>query len=57
LQTLQALGINASLESVNVPLPDNGSANIEYRYTLVFNGMTLDVGDASISALTSFKKR
>jgi subtilisin family serine protease len=53
LQTLEALGMNATLESVNIPLPDNGSANIEYRYTLVFNGMNLDVADASISALSS----
>jgi minor extracellular serine protease Vpr len=53
LQTLKAIGIHATLESVNIPLPDNGSTNIEYRYTLVFNGMTLDVADASISALAS----
>jgi subtilisin family serine protease len=53
LQTLEALGMNATLESVNIPLPDNGSTNIEYRYTLVFNGMNLDVADASISTLSS----
>jgi subtilisin family serine protease len=53
LQTIKALGINATLESVNIPLPNAGTTNVQHRYTLVFNGMTLDVADASISELSS----
>ncbi|MGX5175166.1 S8 family serine peptidase [Aliikangiella sp. IMCC44653] len=53
LQALTNSGISAQIESVDIPLFNNETTNVEYRYTLVFNGINLDVPDSNLAALSS----
>ncbi len=53
LQTLASQGIQASVESFDVTDYSGNATNIEYRYTLVFNGINIDVADEAIAQLKS----
>lgn len=60
LAALEARGVNFSLDGVNVPNFDGSNAgHVDYRYTLVLNGMSLKVPASAIStirSMTSVKK-
>jgi hypothetical protein len=60
LAALQARGINYQVSGVDVPNFDGTNAgHVDYRYTLVLNGMSLKVPTAAIStirAMTAVKK-
>jgi subtilisin family serine protease len=52
LDALRNLGINAQLKTVNVPGPDgNVAGTIEFRYSLVYNGLALNVPASAISTI------
>src|SRR6195256_4904508 len=52
LDALKSKGVNFQLQSVNVKAPDGSVAgNVPLRYTLVFNGLTLNVPATAVPAL------
>jgi hypothetical protein len=54
LSSLQARGINYTVSGIDVPNFDGTTAgHVDYRYTLVLNGMSLKVPTASINAIRS----
>jgi minor extracellular serine protease Vpr len=53
LQALTANGISYTMEMAEVPDGAGGVQNFEYRYTLVFNGMNIDVADNALDALAN----
>jgi subtilisin family serine protease len=53
LQALHANGIDFTMEMAEVPDGAGNILNFEYRYTLVFNGMNIDVADNALDALAN----
>jgi minor extracellular serine protease Vpr len=54
LKDAQSAGVNAQVRSVTIPdYSGNPAATIEYRYTLVYDGLAMNVPAASISTLAS----
>jgi subtilisin family serine protease len=54
LQALKAKGVNFSIDSVDVKGFDGATAaTVQYRYTMVLNGITLTLPKASLSILKS----
>lgn len=52
LNALRSLGINYQLQSVNVPGFNGGIAgSVQFRYTLVYNGLALSVPASAVSAI------
>lgn len=51
LEALDSNGIAYTMESVDIPDAEGNTFRIDYRYTLVFNGMNLDVTDSALAAL------
>src|SRR5262249_54884744 len=50
----QAAGVNLKVQSVTIPdFSGQPAATVEYRYTLVYNGLGVTVPKASISTLAS----
>ena len=54
LDALKSSGVNFQLQSVNVKAPDGSVAgNVPLRYTLVFNGLTLNVPATAVPTIRS----
>lgn len=53
LQALTAKGIGYTMEMASVPDGMGNVHSFEYRYTLVFNGMNIDVADSALDALAN----
>jgi subtilisin family serine protease len=53
LQTLTANGISYTMEMADIPDGTGKVHRFEYRYTLVFNGMNIDVADSALDALAN----
>jgi minor extracellular serine protease Vpr len=54
LEALKGSGVNFQLQSVTVKAPDGSVAgNVPMRYTLVFNGLTLNVPASAVSTIRS----
>ncbi|TWX57662.1 S8 family serine peptidase [Colwellia hornerae] len=53
LALLESRGIDAQVESASLAMPGGNALSVDYRYTLVFNGVTIDVNDASIAVLSA----
>ena len=53
LQSLTASGISYTMEMAEIPDGTGNVHSFEYRYTLVFNGMNIDVADNALDALAN----
>jgi Subtilase family/PA domain len=54
LSDLRARGVNFTVSSVQIPdFNGNPAATVEYRYTLVYNGLTLAVPSAAVETIKS----
>lgn len=53
LQALTSKGIGYTMELASIPDGIGNVQSFEYRYTLVFNGMNIDVADSALDALAN----
>lgn len=53
LQSLEQQGIAYTIESVDIPDSEGNTYRIDMRYTLVLNGLNLDVPDSAVETLAS----